>query len=508
MDMMLKMNLMSVKVLFRNHKRVFSIQQHRAMKKIGIILYVFIFVQNTFGQTVKKYPAEQVKQDFEYLYKTLEASHYNLFVSTKKEVFDQEYKKISGSIKDSMTTLQIFRLFQPFVTLAQNGHCNIDMGVVGDIYEMYMRNGGSVFPLTVYFSGNKVLVLNNFSNDTTILPGDEIVSLNGKPVEETLSGLYRMLSGENSLYKRMMIDLYTFPRMYWVVYDRCDLFNLEIRKKQGSVVHIKVNAIPAGVYEYEMAQQKPMVNSNREFHFIDDVAYLHPGTFLNAGSGDAMDHKAFVTDEFCQFMDSSFMALYNKKSKNLIIDLRNNIGGDNSFSDYMVSFFATGEFSFCSKFTVKTSQMTKDFWKDITDSSLADLKRDIMTKENGTCFEASIQKKYPRKDSLHYGGNLYVLINRYSISNATSVAAMIQDYRLGSLIGEETAELPTNYGAPHKFKLPNTQLAIMYPKAFFIRPNGDTSLSGVNPDIYVEDNLFTAKDEVLEYTLDLIKKNK
>jgi hypothetical protein len=474
-----------------------------------IFIVIVIFKLDGFSQSTIKFSTQAVKQDFEFLYKTLEASHYNLYVNTKKEVFDKEYKKIFDSIKDSLTTLQVIRLLQPFVALAQNGHCNIDLGMsVGDSYGKYLQNGGTVFPLTIYFSDNKVFVLNNFSNDSSIISGDEILSINGKPIEETLKGLYSMLSGENINYKKTVIDRFTFPRIYWVVYDRCDVINLGIRKKHGNIVQLKVNAILAGVYEDKIAQQKSVVNFNRDFRFIDDIAYLHPGEFLNAGNSGISDHKAFEKGEFCHFIDSSFIALHNKKSKSLIIDLRDNNGGDNSFSDYMISFFATKEFSFCSKFLVKTSQITKDFWKDVTDSTVADLKSDIMTKENGSYIEANIQKKYPRNDSLHYNGNVYVLINRYSISNATGVASIIQDYKLGKLIGEETAELPTSYGAAQQFKLPNTQFIVMYPKAFIIRPNGDTSLHGVIPDYKVEENVYTEKDEVLEYTLDLIKKKK
>jgi hypothetical protein len=62
------------------------------------------------------------------------------------------------------------------------------------------------------------------------------------------------------------------------------------------------------------------------------------------------------------------------------------------------------------------------------------------------------------------------------------------------------------YGATHQFELPNTKIAVEYPKAFIVRPNGDTRFEGVSPDIFVENNILTVNDEVLEFTLDLIKK--
>jgi hypothetical protein len=78
-----------------------------------------------FAQPQTKYSAQQVKTDFEYLYKTLDASHYNLYAFTKKEVFDSVYRKIEVSIKDSLTSLQVYRLFQPYLALAKMGECNI-----------------------------------------------------------------------------------------------------------------------------------------------------------------------------------------------------------------------------------------------------------------------------------------------------------------------------------------------------------------------------------------------
>ncbi|MFO7369233.1 MAG: S41 family peptidase, partial [Bacteroidales bacterium] len=90
-------------------------------------------------------------------------------------------------------------------------------------------------------------------------------------------------------------------------------------------------------------------------------------------------------------------------------------------------------------------------------------------------------------------------------SQAAVIATQVQDYKFGILIGEKTAQISTHYSSTHQFELPNTKLLIQYPKAYIVRPNGDTRFEGVNPDIIVEDNTFTDKDEILEYTLDLIK---
>jgi C-terminal processing protease CtpA/Prc len=232
---------------------------------------------------------------------------------------------------------------------------------------------------------------------------------------------------------------------------------------------------------------------------------LHPGIFINNQSnGNTSEQKTFETNEFVSFIDSSFLEIHKAKAKSLIIDLRGNPGGDNAFSDPMIAYFATKPFRFCSEFSVKTSSITKQFWKDVQDSSLQDLKNQILTKKDGEIFEVSFQNYSPRTDSLRFEGKVYVLVDRYSYSNTVSVAAIIQDYNFGVVIGEPTADIASSYGATHEFKLPNSHLDISYPKAFIVRPNGDKSLKGVTPDKIVDNNTFAESDEILDFTLKYI----
>lgn len=162
----------------------------------------------------------------------------------------------------------------------------------------------------------------------------------------------------------------------------------------------------------------------------------------------------------------------------------------------MVAWFANLTFSFCSKFVVKTSSPTKAFWQQVNDSVLAGLKEKILTHKDGEIFEAPINKHLPVHDSSRFKGNVFVLINRYSFSNAATTAAMVQDYGFGTLVGEPTADLATTYAAVHEFKLPHTGIGVTYPKAYMVRPAGNKAPAAVLPDYLVPE----AKD-VLEYTL-------
>ena len=230
-----------------------------------------------------------------------------------------------------------------------------------------------------------------------------------------------------------------------------------------------------------------------------------PGIFLNTESRDISSHDAFNNEEFLKFIDSAFIEIASKKPQYLILDLRGNYGGDNSFSDPMIAYFADRPFRISSKFSARTSQVTKSFWKDVDIPELADMKHKIMTLEDGTRFEIELNTTQPRTDDLAFKGEVITLVDRFSFSNTTSVAAIVQDYEFGIIVGEETADTPSSCGAIHTFELPSTKMVVVFPKACMIRPSGDPSLRGVIPDHEVSDDPFTQEDEILDAALQLIK---
>ena len=102
----------------------------------------------------------------------------------------------------------------------------------------------------------------------------------------------------------------------------------------------------------------------------------------------------------------------------------------------------------------------------------------------------------------NFHGRVWVLVNQHSYSNAAVVAALMQDLGIATIVGEETADLPTTYGAVETFALPNSGAVITYPKAYMVRPSGDQSTRGVVPDFVIAPNpVGSAEDVMLETAL-------
>lgn len=460
------------------------------MKSRYLIIVICLSTVHSFGQSTRKFSKEVVAQDLKYLHESLKDAHYDLFAYITEEEFDSTYRKVQGSIiEDSLTLLEATSLFQQLISAVDNGHTEIEFP--GQSYGAYAYGGGTVFPLEIAFEYGKSLVRKNWSNDDSIKTGSEIVSINGVSMAEILSRIYPQISAERRYFKNAKIEMYSFPRYYWQVFGQQDDFNVEILSN-GTVRKHALDAVDL-IEGYEMRRTE-VLNAATKLKFFACTAYLNPGDF----SGDEQKYH--------QFIDSAFAVIKERKNKNLIIDLRNNRGGDNSFSDYLVSYFADRPFKWCSGFTLKSSKFLKEYVRTNYDTTEAYWQNVLMHKD-GEIYAYEFDEYAPQPEQQRFSGSVYVLINRQSHSQSAVTAAQIQDYGFGTIVGEESGDYPSLYASQFQYELPNTKIPVKVSKGYIVRVNGSRAEQGVIPDIFIKDHLLDDHDEVLDGLLKRIHKN-
>lgn len=456
------------------------------------ILAVFLLLlcsrQSIAQSSDKKFGRQEILEDLTYLTNSLQDAHYNLYAYTSEEDFSEHYNKVRESItQDSVTLLQATTLFQKVTAAVNNGHTEIDFP--GASYRTYAYNGGTLFPLELAFEDNKSLVRKNFSDIPAIPVGATLVSINGMPMSDILARLYPQVSAERTYLKNAKIEMISFPRLYWQVFGQHDRFQVKIRFN-GTVQEHSLQAVDL-IEGYEMKRNE-VLNAAMDVKFYDEAAYLNPGNF----SGDEQKYQRFI--------DSAFAAIKQRNSKNLIIDLRNNGGGNNAFSDYLVSYVATKPFTWNSAFTMKTSRFLKEHTRrhnDTTDPYF----RKILTHPDGTIYPYEFEEYLPQPEHKRYDGTVYVLVNRQSHSQSAVTAAQFQDYKLATIVGEETGDYPTLYASQFQYTLPHTGIAVKVSKGRIIRVNGSEKQEGVLPDIVIKDHLVDDEDEILQGLLQTLK---
>jgi len=439
-------------------------------------------------QAQELFPKSEVLEDLAFLRESLEETHFNLYAYTSKLEFDANYEKVKQEIKkDSFSLLEATSIFQKVISKANNGHTEIVFP--GSSYGQYANAGGTLFPLEIAFEYGKSLVRKNWSANEAIAIGSEILSINDVSMTEILSDIYPLISAERPYFKNAKLELYSFPRYYWQVYGEQDRFEVKI-KSNGTRKTYVIDAVDL-IEGYEM-KRKEIFNTERKLEFMGAVAYLNPGGF----GGDETKYRNFI--------DSTFIKINERKSTDLIVDLRNNPGGNDSFSDYLVSYIADKPFKWNSNFKLKTSGFLKEHTRKHYDTTSV-FWQSALNHKNGEVYDYEFEEYQPKPLSKRFSGSVYVLVNRQSYSQSTVTAAQIQDYGFGTIVGEETGEYASLFASIFQFKLPNTQIPVNVSKGKIVRVNGSTKEEGVMPDIYIKDHLLDEKDEILEGLLQQIQ---
>ncbi|MEM8983201.1 MAG: S41 family peptidase [Pseudomonadota bacterium] len=429
-------------------------------------------------------PATEIVADLDVLYSGLQSAHADLYANRSRDEYDAYFDALRRSVDTPMRRFDVHRLLQRFAAFGNVGHARIDFPAAA--YDAFREAGGKSLPIYPRIVGQAVYVGEDYSGNTAIHAGDEIVAIDATPIGVWLERLREHIAADTPYIAHSLLE-FTLPRELWAISGERDEFVLTLRR--NAALFDVVVAAKTKAQQQLAAEQAPhgfaLASDKREFRMLDQrVAYLRPGPFYNVENlAEPWDNTAFVA-----FIDSAFERMLDDDATDLVIDLRQNPGGDNSFSDVMLAWFATEPFRFCSAFIIRSSDEAAASnaarlaaKAAATDDISTLFARQYATTPRGETFNFDIPFAEPR-DGRRFAGRVYVLVNRHSYSNAVNVAAIIQDYKLGVVAGEKTADMATTYGAMEQFTLPNTGIQVGFPKAHIIRPSGDTRPDGVTPD--------------------------
>lgn len=451
------------------------------VRTIYTCLFVFL-MGSLYGQN--GFSREQIINDLNYLKKTLEEVSYDLYAYTSKEAFEKNFNQIVNELtEDSLSQIATINLFQKVVSAANIGHTSISFP--GQQYIAYAYDGGTVFPLEIALESGQALIRKNWSSQDDIKIGDELVSIDGVAIQEILDKINPLIAAERPYFKQVKIEAYSLPRLYWQLFGRKETFEVEIRSGEKLKKYV-IKAVE--VIDGFEAKRTEVLNAELKLDFFKKTAYLNPGSF----NGDETKYRAFI--------DSAFNKINELESDHLIIDLRNSQGGDDSYSDYLVSYIADQPFTWSSQFTLKTSSILKEFVRQNYDTTTT-FWQSVLNHENGEIYEFEFEPYQPQPEDKRFTGQVYVLVNRQSHSQAAVTASQIQDYNFGIIVGEETGDYPSLYASIFQFTLPNTSIPVNVTKGRIIRVNGSEKEEGVIPDILIKDHLLDENDEILNALL-------
>lgn len=484
---------------------------------VRILSVCLLLVANLIGaagsaDTPRTYPPAELRADFEQMYRGFQSAHFDLYAFTPKRELDRRYARMLAGLNRPLTLLQAKTQFELFAATVHMGHTRVDSPASD--WQQYREQGGKGFPLPIRIVDGRVYVAENLSGVDSIEPGDEIIRLDGDTMTRWLERTERHVSAETRYMAHSLMD-YDFAIYLWIELGAVGGFDVDVRRDGSEPRHVHVPARTHPEMEAARTRQAPTLDLEhplRDSKILGGgVAYIRPGPFYNAEA--KTDADAWDVAGFRQFVDHAFETFAAAHATRLIIDLRGNPGGDNLFSDVLVSWFATRPFRFASKFSIRISaeSTAANDARIANDAAAAGpishQYAELYARARlGDVVDFDIPLAYPRPDG-RFEGKVYVLIDRQSYSNAVAVAALAQDYHFGIILGEPTSDMATTYGAMEQFKLRHTGLMVGYPKARIVRPSGDLRARGVTPDISIRIPIVQSpNDEVLRQAVEIAQR--
>jgi len=491
---------------------------------------------------------QQALKDLELVKIALLEAHPGLTLYQSKQEFEKQIDKLQYSLPDKVSIVAFFESISQVVASIRCGHTSIQISKQ-QMEKIQRIDAFFPFPLKIIDS-RAWIDLSVELNGKNML-GVEVVSINGVSTKKILHLLTSLVTtdGNNKTLPVRYIEDH-FYLYYFIFFGFSNQFDLKIidwtnSNTSSSFLNLRSQNIDAyqnadtfaisSVSKQTVLENYKNRSSLSLFYKRADQTSL---TFLKDKHIAILNLASFDNDELKKekihlkrFLKKSFKKITKNKTNSLVIDLRQNTGGDEGNEDLLLSYLVSKSYRKYKSVTINDPNYS--FFK-YTDFSKKWKKRK---------YKKKLKKEYIR-DSLGvftrregyfkpikirspvFGGKLYVLLSGKVFSGASEFITLLDQNRQAEFIGQESGG---NYyantsGEYIMVSLPESGFELTIPLCLYRlwvnkTPCRENTFEvdkrplnhGLIPKHEVSQTLIdlkNGKDTVIDYALKLIEKQK
>lgn len=493
-----------------------------------LLFFITFFVK---GQSIDEtFSRVKMKKDFE-IFKSI-SSKANSGVKkyrTEKQI-DSIYNWANQQIEEITSYREFYNLI--FTISDFEGSCHNEVSLPKKFAKNLKSENFGYFPYPIKWIEGKWLI--NIS-DKEIPLGAEIVKINNVPIIEIIPQLYRFYSTDGNNLTGKRIGLMTnFSKYYRLQFGLTKTFVVSYLNPNSQQVETK-NIQSVGNKEYYENFRKMHSMSVEQYYYADlkenqkyNYKQLNPSTGVltihtfNIGNEKTIEHKNYL-----RFLDSTFVDIKDKKVVNLIVDIRNNGGGNDPNDLVTYSYLTNRNFQENKQAWISFKKIplikfynigVPKFIRPIVVGKYNKEFQSIFPKEqNGKFYqnENSEDHRIRTPNQNAFNGKIYLLISPKVASAGSLFASMIAGNENTTTIGEET--MGGYYGhnghSPLSYKLPKSKIEITFSAVNLEQdvPEKENQQygSGIMPNYEITqtfNDFMKNEDTQLKFTMELLLK--
>lgn len=385
----------------------------------------------TFGGALTK---EQWRRDLQYLARELPRRHKNAFHTVSREAFERAVAELDSAIP-SLQEFEIIVRLQRIIALVGDAHTS---------FSTFPPKTFRRYPLTLSWFGNELRVTRATAAYRRAL-GERVVRIGELSVAEASERVSHLVPRENDYWVRhVSVGSMTSPEVLFTlkIMPGLESGQWTFEDAEGKQFSLEISALSPDekIERLSTLKEVPLFRQRQGEQFWFTSLPDSQTLYVNLRGYPEIRTFKRISDDLLKLIDSS-------QPKRLVIDVRQNTGGDFNKGRYL----------------------------------LAGLKK---------------------RGTLRNGGSVYVITGR-----ATQSAAMVNaiDFRKelrAVLVGEPTGGRPNSYSENDEFRLPNSNLEVSYSTRYY--KFQDTDTAAVMPDKLIEpswESYPSGRDPVMEWIL-------
>ncbi len=385
-----------------------------------------------------------MRSDFAYLREKLETTHPILYIHQPRERVQFMLDSLGHTLDQPLTLLEFYKKIAFLIgeVRCEHTYCKPGPGLDSLIQAF------KFLPFQLHLAGKKPIIVVNGTEDTTIKPGDEIISINGRPVNTIRQELYRYMPSDGFMTasKDHELSSMSFGLNYNLFIEQPNSYDVVVENAEGSLIRRQFdrNLSLKDINRLAMKNpvNKPVLEADKRGRKLRNqqwrLEFLNPATAL-------LSVRTFSADKavFKKAIDQFFKEIREKKTTHLIIDLSYNGGGEEELAAYLMSYlidkptrFMEAEYLITDSDSILAlSNIPEEVRKNKYDyiEPLKDGKSFARVSE----YARELETMQPKNNGFH--ARVFLYVNGVTSSAASTFAAVAQSNNRAIIVGQETA---------------------------------------------------------------------